>query len=364
MARNKAEDSTAKQNSGRVRQSRFPTSLFFICLGVILLAVGINSGLIIAMEAASVSSILEVHVIIFYWLLVTFLLVLYIRRMVRKVYEEPMKRISETTKKVAAGDFTARVEPIDKRGERDYLDVMIDDLNVMIAELGSIETLKTDFFSNVSHEIKTPLAVMQNAAELLQRGKLDEDQREQVDMICRQSKRLNRLITDILRLNKLEKQVIAPKGADYDLCAQLAESAILLEELWEARGIELDVDIEDSCTICADEDLMALVWNNLLSNAIKFTETGGTIRIAQRSDAEKIRVLISDSGCGMDEATRRHIFDKFYQGDTSHSSEGNGLGLALVYRILQIHGFSIEVKSAPGEGSTFVVTIPKTTLQV
>ena len=138
------------------------------------------------------------------------------------------------------------------------------------------------------------------------------------------------------------------------------EAEVVEGDLTDGASLEkLFLGLEDSAQIHADEDLMALVWYNLLSNAIKFTEPGGTIRVAQCSDQEKVKVLVSDTGCGMDETTRKHMFDRFYQGDTSHAAEGNGLGLALVFRILQIHGFAINADSSPGEGSTFVVTIPR-----
>lgn len=237
---------------------------------------------------------------------------------------------------------------------------MLGDFNKMVAELGSIETLKTDFFSNVSHEIKTPIAIIQNNAELLDRENLsEEDRRECTRSIMQATRRLSGLISNMLKLNKLEKQTIRPMPEECDLCAQLAECALSFEEQWERKGIELDADMEDSAAVCADAELMELVWNNLLSNAIKFTEPGGKVTLRETSDGKTVTVEVSDTGCGMSAETVEHIFDKFYQGDTSHSTEGNGLGLALALRVLQLTDAEISVKSAPGEGSRFTVVIPK-----
>lgn len=342
-----------------IRSSRFPLALFGIVLAGLLMASGIHMGFIILLTRLELSDFIKVNIPILYWGLIAVWVTALISRLTKSIYEKPLKQIAQAARQVAGGDFSVYVPPIHSPDKQDYMDDMILDFNKMVAELGSIETLKTDFFSNVSHEIKTPLSVIQNSADMLKNPALAEEERaEYVDTIARSSRRLNGLITNILKLNKLEKQNIQPVPEPYDLCEQLAECALLFEDRWETKGIEFEADIEDQAAIEADASLLELVWNNLLSNAIKFTEPGGVVTLRQTSTANHIEVTISDTGCGMDTKTLEHIFDKFYQGDTSHSTEGNGLGLALVLRILRMIGGDISVASTPGTGSTFTVKIP------
>ena len=342
-----------------IKDNRFPPSLFFVYLVVLLLMSGVHSGLVVGMNQLGWSEFLQTLVPILYWSAVAVGLTLFTRRQIQRTYEEPMHKLAEATEKVAGGDFSVYIPPLHTSDKLDYMDIMLTDFNKMVEELGSIETLKTDFFSNVSHEIKTPLAVIQNNAELLRLEGLTDKQREYADVIFDSTKRLSDLIGNILKLNKLEKQTITPSMQTYDVCEQLAECAVNHEYAWEKQNLDFEADMEDYAEITADPSLMELVWNNLFSNAIKFTEPGGKITLTERSTENEVRVSVTDTGCGMDEETRKHIFEKFYQGDTSHATAGNGLGLALAMRVLQLSHFSIEVESAPGKGSTFTVIMPR-----
>ena len=280
--------------------------------------------------------------------------------LVRRHMLRPVRKLSEAAQQVARGDFSVRLAPMRRDGKKDEFEVLFDDFNTMTEELSSTETLKTDFISNVSHEMKTPLAVIKNYAELLQAPQVsDDDRAEYARSVEDAANRMTELITNILRLNRIENQKIMPELGRCDVCRQLADCLLPFESRWEEKQIEPDFDLEDSAYINADESLLELVWNNLMSNAVKFTEPGGSITVRERTEDGKVIVSFTDTGCGMSAETQERIFDKFYQGDTSHATEGNGLGLALVQRVLMLHGGTIKVESEAGKGSTFTVTLPK-----
>lgn len=221
-----------------------------------------------------------------------------------------------------------------------------------------METLRNDFTANVSHELKTPLAVMQNYGTLLQQPSLSEEKRiEYAKTVTDASRRLADMVTNILKLNKLENQSIYPDAGTYDLGEQLCECLLSFESVWEDKNIDINTEIQDEVKITADPELLSLVWNNLFSNAFKFTGPGGTVSVTLRADEDSAAVSVSDTGCGISADAGKHIFEKFYQGDTSHASSGNGLGLALVKRVIDITGGEISVASEVGRGSTFTVRL-------
>lgn len=343
----------------RKDKSLFPPSIFLVFLIVLLVMSGIHTGLLTLMSELGWNDTIQIILPILYWSIIAAGLTIFTRWRIQKTYDVPVQRLAEAAQQVAEGDFSIYVPTMHTAENKDYLDRLIDDFNKMVAELGSMETLKTDFFANVSHEFKTPLAGIQNNAMLLQRKNISEEERQEcADAIVESTRRLSDLISNMLKLNKLEKQTIVPKAEPYDLCEQLCECVIQFDDLMEKKNIEFEADLEDQAVIAVDQDLMELVWNNLLSNAVKFTPTGGSIVLRQHTDADGIKVSVSDTGCGMDENTQKKIFEKFYQGDTSHATEGNGLGLALVLRILHLLDCQISVQSELGKGSVFTVHIP------
>jgi signal transduction histidine kinase len=233
----------------------------------------------------------------------------------------------------------------------------MENLNKMTAELSKNEVLKSDFISNVSHEMKTPLAIINNYAKALQSDDLDDATRkEYAKTLSDTAKRLSNLVMNILRLNKLENQEITTKKKNVKLDDMLAECVIGFEDMIESKHIHLECDF-DEVTVKSVKDYLELVWNNLLSNAVKFTPDGGSITVSLREINGKAVVKVADTGCGISPEVGARIFDKFYQGDTSHAKEGNGLGLALVKKVIDILGGGISVESEVGKGSTFTVVI-------
>lgn len=277
----------------------------------------------------------------------------------RKLTTERMtRRIAAATREMVQGNFSIRIPPASSLITDDNYNEIIDCFNKMAQELGSLETLRTDFIANVSHEMKTPLAVMQNYGTLLQAPELPESQRiEYAKGVAQGSRRMADMVTNILKLNRLENQQIYPQARKFDLGEQLCQCLLQYEDLWESANIQLEADIAQDVIIQADSELLELVWNNLFSNAFKFTPPGGRVFVSLTADDTTASVTVRDTGCGMTAEVGSHIFEKFYQGDSSHASQGNGLGLALVKRVVDILRGEISVESTLGQGSAFTVRI-------
>ena len=281
----------------------------------------------------------------------------YIRR--KLMVDRPVKIITAATEKIMQGDFSVRIQPMNGSGMEGFNEIG-KAINAMAAELSGTETLRTDFIANVSHELKTPLAVMGNYATMLQRpGITEEEKNDYAKAISEASRKLAQLITNILKLNKLENQQIFPQPQEFDLGEQLCQCLLGFEDAWEAKNLQIETEIADDVRIQSDPELLSLVWNNLISNAVKFTPQGGTVGVSLKTEDHAVMVSVSDTGCGIKPEVGQHIFEKFYQGDTSHTTQGNGLGLALVKRVMDILGGEIGVQSVYGEGSTFTVKLKR-----
>lgn len=256
---------------------------------------------------------------------------------------------------VARGDFSVRIREDFRIAE---LHDMAHHFNIMTRELAGTELLRMDFVENVSHEFKTPLSAIEGYATLLQKRGLDEEKRaEYTDRILRNTRRLSTLTSDILLLSRLEHQETGIHREWFCLDEQLRECILSLEEQWTQKRLEMEVDL-DGADYCGSRDLLSHVWVNIIGNAVKFAPEDGVVRVLLRREAEALRVQVADNGAGMSAEVQRRMFEKFYQGDASRSSQGNGLGLSLAKRIVDLHGGRIDVSSAEGRGTAFTVTLP------
>ena len=236
--------------------------------------------------------------------------------------EKITEYIANAAGKIVQGDFNVRIKPVNKMGVDENFNEIIHCFNMMAEELSGVETLRTDFIANVSHEMKTPLSVMQNYGTLLQMPELAEDKRiEYAKGVAEGSRRLADMMTNILKLNRLEKQQIFPKTEEYDLGEQLCECLLQFENVWEEKNIEIETELAEDVKVNTDGELLSLVWNNLFSNAFKFTPEGGKVTLILEATEHHAIVKVKDTGCGMSQEVGAHIFEKFYQGDTSHATQ-------------------------------------------
>jgi signal transduction histidine kinase len=267
---------------------------------------------------------------------------------------KPVRSLIEAIEDVAKGDFSVMVSG----GSIPELESLASSFNKMVRELAGIEMLRIDFINNFSHEFKTPIVSIKGFAKLLKEGGMtSEEAQEYLDIIIQESQRLTDLSTNVLNLSKIESTEIISEKEIYLLDEQIRRVILTLEPRWNQKNLSLDVDLE-STYIYNNAALLQQIWVNLIDNAIKFTDSGGEIKISLKTINSSIRFCLSDNGYGMTEETKLHIFDKFYQGDSSHATMGNGLGLTLVKRIIDLCNGRIEVESIPGSGSTFTVTLP------
>lgn len=346
-----------KRDSEKLHSSFSLKGWLFLFLAVMIVAVCSILLYVLVLEGSGGDKAISAWVTFLGILVLTTLYVVidFIRR--KLTVERPVKRILAGTERIMAGDFSVRLRPLHVWGKYDEYDIITENLNRMAEALSKNEVLKTDFIASVSHEIKTPLVVIENYAVLLQDESLSAEERQAyAKSLLDATRRLATLTANILKLNKLEHQTISTARKWVQLDRSLTESILQFADLIDAKGLELSCEINEA-GIVTDESYPEIIWNNLLSNAIKFTPAGGQIRVSLREDGNSVVFTVSDTGCGMTAEVGSRIFEKFYQGDTSHSQEGNGLGLALVKKTVDLIGGEISVSSELGKGSTFVVKL-------
>ncbi len=309
---------------------------------------------ILASQAISVNAFLLIAAMTLSSVLIGFILAAFAPRFVFK----RVSRISEGMREIARGNYKARVHERDKADALSEFGELERSFNQMASELDGIEIFRNDFINNFSHEFKTPIVSLRGFARQLQSGDLTEEQRkEYINIIISESERLATMSQNILLLSKLENQQIVSEQTEFELDEQIRNCILLLEKEWSDKDIELDIDLE-SIKYTFNEEMLSHVFINLFSNSVKFTKKGGFISCRLYRADGKVIFEITDNGIGMSEETKARIFEKFYQGDSSHSVTGNGIGLNIVHRIVTLAGGSISVKSKFGEGSKFTVTLP------
>ena len=270
----------------------------------------------------------------------------------------PLNEMIHATKRISKGDFKVHIQ--ETFHERSDFGILQRSFNHMASELDGIEMFRNDFINNFSHEFKTPIVSIQGFAHQLKAGGLTpEEEEEYIRIIADESDRLAKMSTNILLLSKLENQAIVTDKTEFWLDEQLRTCLVVLEKQWEPKDIELNLDLQE-VKYYFNENMLSQVWLNLFGNAIKFTPKGGSISCSLETNETAVTVRVTDTGIGMSEDIRQHIFDKFYQGDTSHTGDGNGIGLNIVSRILYLCGGSVSVESEIGKGSSFTVTLPVT----
>lgn len=295
--------------------------------------------------------------------LLTICLLLLFEYFRRQYYGKPLRLIGKATKEVANGNFSVQIKPQRKDGRKDEFEVIYEDFNTMVGELASVEMLKQDFILNVSHELKTPLATIQAYAVSLQSDTLTRKEHDAyARKIAEASKQLSVLVSNILQMKRLENQKIMPQTKLFNLSEQICRCTLNCETIWNEKNIHMEIDLDQNIILNCDEELLDIVWNNLISNALKFTDANGIVAITAKIENEYIVVSVRDNGIGISTPAIGYIFDKFYQEDTSHATQGNGLGLALVKRIIILLNGTITVDSTLVLGSLFTVIFNKNML--
>lgn len=283
--------------------------------------------------------------------------------MIRKVILDPVLSMVRAMKQLAAGDFTVRMSYKGWMRPLELREFAVA-FNTAAEELDGTEILRKDFINNFSHEFKTPITSLGGFADLLLEDEAmpAEERRQYLQIISSESHRLAALANSVLALSRVETQTILTESEPFPLAEQLRQSALMVEQKWSGKKkivLTVETPEDDFCILNGNEAMLKEVWVNLLDNAFKFSPEGGAVSLTLQNKPAAVKVTVTDHGSGMDEATKAHIFDQFYQGDTSHKTEGNGLGLAMAQKIVALHKGTITVDTAPGRGTTFTVQLPK-----
>lgn len=351
IIQNLSENQKKRIRTFRVR-TRFTISFFAIVFPMIIVTIGIfylltiNGVPLYKLSSSSLVTLFIAVLCIIFGYAISYLLM--------NTVFTPLEELNEAAKKVVAGEYDVKLH---YNGVIEEIQTTIDNFNFMTQELNSVEIMRNDFIASVSHEFKTPLSSINGYVTLLQNPELSEmERKEYMERIFFNIEKVNDLSSNILQLSKLENQTTFPAPVTYRLDEQIREAIVLLFSKWNEKNIELDIDMEE-VIYTGQQSLLLHVWTNLIGNAIKFSDENSQISIQLKKNGSQIEVIVEDQGIGMDENTRRHIFEKFYQGDSSRKAQGNGLGLPLCKEIMKKCGGKIQVESELGVGTRFIVTL-------
>jgi len=330
-------------------KTRLTLTVGLILLSSILLSLGIVTLLnrIFPSLLQNVPQLLQLNILIFSITVIA-------TRVFAKIFFDPILALQEGMRKVAEGDFKVQLNTKTSSPE---LREVVEGFNLMTRELDATEILKSDFISNVSHEFKTPITAIEGYVTLLQDENLSSQQGEYTEKILFNTRRLSTLMGNILLLSRIENSPIREGRTRFRLDEQIRQALLLLEPVWSEKELEFDVDLEE-LHLEGTEHLLHHVWSNLIGNAVKFSPYGGTVTIRLKKAEDRVIFAVEDQGPGFPEEAKKHLFDKFYQADTSHRQEGNGLGLALVKRILIREKGEVFAENPPGGGCRFTVALP------
>lgn len=342
------------------RRRRLTLLVFLVLLvfGILLISLVISGGFLYLMNYLGLMQPLSgsrLPAVLAFMLIVSLLIAILLTVLAGNLSMKPVKKFLSATEEIASGNFSARIET---RGPEEY-NVLASSFNHMARELGSIETMRDDFVNTISHEFKTPVVSIRGFAKLLKKDNLTrEQQQEYLDIIISESDRLTQLSGNVLLQSRLNSTQTLTDKSEFALDEQLRRVVLQMYTAAQEKSIDLRLDLEP-CSILSSEELLQQVWLNLLDNAVKFTPEGGCIDVQLSDMDDAVCVQVSDTGVGMGEKVKKRIFDKFYQGDTSRAEKGNGLGLSLVKRIVELCGGTVSVVSGVGQGTVFTVTLPK-----
>ncbi len=349
----KQDPKTCHQRFGLTALFSAIVFLILMITSVLIFIVGVLLVRINAINLAKLSR-QEPLLPIFMLLIISVVVGTVVSFMISRFPLKPLRRVIDATNRLAGGDFSVRLHLLGPSS----LAELATSFNRMAEELGSIEMLRADFVDHFSHEFKTPIVSIKGFAEELKHDDLTPEQRnEYLDIIIHESTRLAQLATNVLNLSRVEKQAILANRTRFDLTEQVRRCVLLFENKWEQRRLNLNVEL-DEVTIDGDEELLSQVWLNLIDNAVKFTPEGGCVDIRLHKGSDSVTFQIRDDGYGISEEAQRHIFDKFYQGDASHTVSGNGLGLSIARRVITLHNGDIRCQSEEGAGAEFTVELP------